>query len=105
MSDIRSADEVLTAALRRLDDDMAAVRQATICLSQITFEPVDLTQTDSPSSSASREQEFRNRLADLMNEWHEDKGWATTMPEDVRADLVGRVRRSIDDDVAKGRLQ
>ncbi|KQR98157.1 hypothetical protein ASG12_14530 [Williamsia sp. Leaf354] len=105
MSEFRFAEDALAAAERRLDDDMARLRQATIRASQITFEPVDLTQSDKQSGGETRDREFQNRLSDLMNEWHEDNGWAAVMPDEVRTEFVERVRASITEDIAKGRLQ
>ena len=105
MNDFRAAEEALAAAERRLDDDLARLREATIRASQITFEPVDLTQSDDQPRNEPRERESRRRLEDMMNEWHEDNGWAVTMPDEVRSDLVKRVQDSIEEDAKKGRLQ
>lgn len=104
----RSSDTgTLEVAAARLDDELSHLRQATIRASQVEFGPVDLTATASGSAvqEIDARRELETRLRALMDEWHEDNGWAVDMPEYVRADLIERVRASVDDDIARGRLK
>lgn len=96
-----TADENgLEAALRRLDRGLDGVRRAVEISSEVTFQDVDFTASSAPS--ARDDAEFKRSLADAMNEWHEDYGWATTMPEDVRSDLIARVRAHLGDEQRRG---